>query len=96
MLNKWLIASMLLCHVLVGPSLGQEHFHYVLLQYMEIEDLVSTLESIVERFGEDIAPFAVTLCQQLVFAFWRMQVPTASCCHVNCRIPCAPHPARIS
>ena len=41
---------------------------------MDIEDLVSTLETIVERFGEDIAPFAVTLCQQLVAAFWRLQV----------------------
>ena len=59
----------------------------VLPQYMEIEDLVSTLESIVERFGEDIAPYAITLCQQLVFAFWRMQArltahpPTLDTCN---------------
>ena len=55
--------------------------HAMGLQYMEIEDLVSTLESIVERFGEDIAPFAVTLCQQLTFAFWRLQacLPLTAC-----------------
>ena len=38
------------------------------------EDLVFTLETIVEKFGEDMAPYAVGLCQHLTQAFWRMQV----------------------
>ncbi|KAK9813831.1 hypothetical protein WJX73_000701 [Symbiochloris irregularis] len=54
------------------PSLLNEIFS-LMNKYMEIEDLVSTLESIVERFGEDIAPFAVKLTEQLVAAFWRLQ-----------------------
>ena len=33
-----------------------------------------TLETIVEKFGEDMAPYAVGLCQHLTQAFWRMQV----------------------
>ena len=30
-----------------------------------------TLEAIVEKFGEDIAPFAVQMTQQLSAAFWK-------------------------
>jgi importin-7 len=37
------------------------------------EDLVMTLEMVVDKFGEDIAPYAVGLCQQLVRAFTRIQ-----------------------
>lgn len=45
---------------------------------IENEDLVFTLETIVEKFGEDMAPYAVGLCQHLTEAFWRMQVRPAS------------------
>ena len=38
------------------------------------EDLVFTLESIVEKFGEDMAPYALGLCQHLTQAFWRLEV----------------------
>ena len=38
---------------------------------VENEDLVFTLEAIVEKFGEDIAPFAVQMTQQLTAAFWK-------------------------
>ena len=38
---------------------------------MESEDLVFTIESIVEKFGEEIAPYALAMTQQLVAAFWR-------------------------
>ena len=38
---------------------------------VEAEDLVLTLEGIVEKFGEEIAPYAVGLCQHLTNAFWR-------------------------
>lgn len=41
---------------------------------VENEDLVATLETLVERFGEDMAPYAVGLTQHLAAAFWRMQV----------------------
>lgn len=38
---------------------------------MESEDLVFTLETIVEKFGEEIAPYAVGLTQNLTAAFWK-------------------------
>ena len=47
-----------------GPAVAQ----------IDNEDLVFTLETIVEKFGEDMAPYAVGLCQHLTQAFWRMQV----------------------
>ena len=40
------------------------------------EDLIFTLETVVERFGEEMAPYAVGLTQHLAAAFWRMQVGT--------------------
>jgi hypothetical protein len=33
---------------------------------VENEDLVFTLETIVDRFGEEMAPYALGLCQSLV------------------------------
>ena len=39
----------------------------------EIDDLVQTLETLVECFGEDIAPYALDLVRQLTQAFWRLQ-----------------------
>lgn len=41
---------------------------------VENEDLIFTLETLVERFDEEMAPFAVGLTQHLAAAFWRMQV----------------------
>ena len=41
---------------------------------IESEDLLFTLETVVEKFGEEIAPYAVGLCQHLAAAFWRIQV----------------------
>ena len=45
--------------------------------------MVFALETIVENFGGEMAPFAVGLCQHLARAFWRLQVsldrPTLSC-----------------
>jgi hypothetical protein len=38
---------------------------------VESEDLVFTLETIVEKFGEEIAPYAVGLTQNLTAAFWK-------------------------
>ena len=48
---------------------------------VENEDLVFTLETLVERFDEEMAPYAVGLTQHLAAAFWRMQVP--HCCLNN-------------
>ena len=42
-----------------------------LMDEVENEDLVFTLETIVEKFGEEIAPFAVGLTQNLVRGFWK-------------------------
>lgn len=36
---------------------------------VENEDLVFTLETIVDKFGEEMAPYAVGLCQNLVIHF---------------------------
>ena len=41
---------------------------------VESEDVVFALETIVENFGSEMAPFAVGLCQHLSQAYWRLQV----------------------
>ena len=38
---------------------------------VENEDLVFTLETIVDKFGEEMTPYALRLCQNLAAAFWR-------------------------
>ena len=42
-----------------------------LINEIENDDLIHTLESIVEKFGDEIAPFAFTICQQLTTSFWK-------------------------
>jgi len=37
---------------------------------IENEDLVFTLETIVDKFGEEMAPYALGLCQHLVIYFF--------------------------
>ena len=49
---------------------GVEH---VSALQVESEDVVFALETIVENFGGEMAPFAVGLCQHLSQAFWRLQ-----------------------
>ncbi|WVZ84840.1 hypothetical protein U9M48_031827 [Paspalum notatum var. saurae] len=44
---------------------------WMLMSEVENEDLVFTLETIVDRFGEEMAPYALGLCQSLAAAFWR-------------------------
>ncbi|RLM75616.1 importin beta-like SAD2 [Panicum miliaceum] len=51
------------------PQLLDEFFK--LMSEVENEDLVFTLETIVDRFGEEMAPYALGLCQSLAAAFWR-------------------------
>lgn len=51
------------------PQLLDEFFK--LMNEVENEDLVFTLETIVDKFGEEMAPFAIGLCQNLASAFWR-------------------------
>ncbi|KAG6481889.1 hypothetical protein ZIOFF_058512 [Zingiber officinale] len=51
------------------PQLLDEFFK--LMNEVENEDLVLTLETIVDRFGEEMAPYAFGLCQNLASAFWR-------------------------
>jgi len=47
----------------------------ILGQYLKImseidsEELVSALEEIVKHFKEDIGPYAIDLCEQLVLAY---------------------------
>ncbi|CAN1251411.1 Importin beta-like SAD2 [Linum perenne] len=51
------------------PLLLDEFFK--LMNEVENEDLVFTLETIVDKFGEEMAPYALGLCQNLAAAFWR-------------------------
>ena len=39
---------------------------FKLMNEVENEDLVFTLETIVDKFGEEMAPYAFGLCQNLV------------------------------
>ena len=52
------------------PQLLDEFFK--LMNEIESEDLVFTLETIVEKFGEEIAPYALGLTQNLCAAFWKL------------------------
>ncbi|KAL5212551.1 hypothetical protein ABZP36_023398 [Zizania latifolia] len=54
------------------PQLLDEFFK--LMNEVENEDLVFTLETIVDKFGEEMAPYALGLCQNLAAAFWRCMV----------------------
>ncbi|XP_077226915.1 importin beta-like SAD2 [Tasmannia lanceolata] len=51
------------------PQLLGEFFK--LMNEVENEDLVFTLETIVDKFGEEMAPYAIGLCQNLAAAFWK-------------------------
>ncbi|XP_078156294.1 importin beta-like SAD2 [Carex rostrata] len=51
------------------PQFLDEFFK--LMNEVENEDLVFTLETIVDKFGEEMAPYAIGLCQNLAGAFWR-------------------------
>ncbi|GMI96070.1 enhanced miRNA activity 1, SUPER SENSITIVE TO ABA AND DROUGHT2, UNARMED 9 [Hibiscus trionum] len=51
------------------PQLLDEIFK--LMNEVENEDLVFTLETIVDKFGEEMAPYALGLCQNLAAAFSR-------------------------
>ncbi|KAG1660790.1 hypothetical protein FOA52_011331 [Chlamydomonas sp. UWO 241] len=51
------------------PSLLSAIFQ--LMSEVDAEDLLATLESIVEKFDEEIAPFALQMSQQLGAAFWK-------------------------
>jgi hypothetical protein len=51
------------------PRLLDEFFK--LMNEVENEDLVFTLETIVDKFGEEMAPYALGLCQHLAAAFWK-------------------------
>ncbi|XP_058093575.1 importin beta-like SAD2 isoform X2 [Magnolia sinica] len=51
------------------PQLLDEFFK--LMNEVENEDLVFTLETIVDKFGVEMAPYALGLCQNLAAAFWK-------------------------
>ncbi|KAL0772447.1 hypothetical protein Bca101_037598 [Brassica carinata] len=53
----------------VLPQLLDEFFK--LMNEVENEDLAFTLETIVYKFGEEISPYALGLCQNLASAFWK-------------------------
>ncbi|GMH26704.1 hypothetical protein Nepgr_028547 [Nepenthes gracilis] len=51
------------------PQLLDEFFK--LINEVENEDLVFTLEAVVDKFGEEMAPYALGLFQNLAGAFWK-------------------------
>lgn len=51
------------------PSLLDSVF--ALMAEVDNEDLIFTLEGIVEKFGDEIAPYAANLAQNLAAAFWK-------------------------
>ncbi|KAF6162304.1 hypothetical protein GIB67_008433 [Kingdonia uniflora] len=51
------------------PLLLDEFFK--LMNEVENEDLVFTLETIVDKFGDEMEPYALGLCQNLASAFWK-------------------------
>ncbi|KAK7310225.1 hypothetical protein RJT34_07609 [Clitoria ternatea] len=54
---------------LILPQLLDDIFK--LMNEIENEDLVLTLETIAGKFGEEMAPYALGMCQHLAAAFWR-------------------------
>ncbi|KAJ8560245.1 hypothetical protein K7X08_004303 [Anisodus acutangulus] len=53
------------------PDLHVLDEFFELMNEVEIEYLVFTLETIVDKFGEEMAPYALGLCQNLAAAFWK-------------------------
>eukprot|EP00216_Chloropicon_sp_CCMP2111_P001287 CAMPEP_0198243276 /NCGR_PEP_ID=MMETSP1446-20131203/26275_1 /TAXON_ID=1461542 ORGANISM="Unidentified sp, Strain CCMP2111" /NCGR_SAMPLE_ID=MMETSP1446 /ASSEMBLY_ACC=CAM_ASM_001112 /LENGTH=1052 /DNA_ID=CAMNT_0043927057 /DNA_START=26 /DNA_END=3184 /DNA_ORIENTATION=+ len=42
-----------------------------LINEVDNDDMINTLEAIVEKFEDEIAPFALTICQHLAQNFWK-------------------------
>ncbi|XP_018682806.2 importin beta-like SAD2 isoform X1 [Musa acuminata AAA Group] len=56
----------------IRPILPQLlHDIFRIMNEVENEDLVITVESIVGKFAEEMAPYAFSLCQNLAAAFWK-------------------------
>mgnify|MGYP001251430690 CR=1 FL=1 len=51
------------------PQLLEEFFK--IMDQVESEDIVYTLETITEKFGEEIAPYAVGMTTNLAAAYWK-------------------------
>lgn len=58
-------SSLIICLHRLILFLPAEFFK--LMNEVENEDLVFTLETIVDKFGEEMAPYALGLCQNLVW-----------------------------
>lgn len=56
---RYLCNSFDACFILISEF-------FKLMNEVENEDLVFTLETIVDKFGEEMAPYALGLCQNLV------------------------------
>jgi hypothetical protein len=61
-------ATLTSLHALLPPLLSR---FFELMAEVEHEELVFTLEAIVDRFGDAIVPYATGLIVNLVAAFWR-------------------------
>lgn len=68
MLGSFLTCAVLFCNLFSQASVCPEFFK--LMNEVENEDLVFTLETIVDKFGEEMAPYAFGLCQNLVMLYF--------------------------
>lgn len=63
-------------YLLANVMFSTEFFK--LMNEVENEDLVFTLETIVDKFGEEMAPYALGLCQNLVRSFYILLYSSAN------------------
>ena len=82
---RLVVSCIRVCHIAQQHSPEASDAHYMpittapaLVVQVDNEDMVFTLETVVEKCGEAIAPYALGVTQQLVQAFWRLQV--GYCC----------------
>lgn len=58
---------------LIRPNLGNVLSRFLkTLDEIEVEDMVKALSKIVDVFGEELAPFAIALCQRISQAYIKL------------------------
>lgn len=58
---------------LIKPNLGNMlRLFLKIMDEMELDELVMALKDIVEVYGEELAPYAVSLCHKLAEAYVRV------------------------
>ena len=64
---------------LIRPNLGHMLRLFLrIMDEMDLEELVGALSKIVDVYGEELAPYAVSLCQKLSEAYLRLLAQSGS------------------